>query len=126
MATNYLKETLNREACTQAELSRRSSVCSKTISKLYHKKGPVSPITKRKILRGLNELSERSYSLGDIFPEEIEPLSLFLDLDSIDAKKAVEIINKLSEFYGAELKLVGFDGFPPTADFSGKKKKRAA
>jgi len=67
MATNSLKDKLNKHGITQVELSKESGRSIGLINKVCNKKITPSPTTKYKILNALNKLSDENYTIEDIF-----------------------------------------------------------
>lgn len=68
MAKNNLKATLQKEGITQVELSSPANVSTGSISKYINQKRTPSPTTMSKIVKGINQLSGKSYTTKDIFP----------------------------------------------------------
>ena len=67
---NRLREILDTEGLTQAELSRLSKVASGTINRYINQGANPSPATKAKIVKAINNyLDSEKYSIVDIFPE---------------------------------------------------------
>jgi transcriptional regulator with XRE-family HTH domain len=66
----YLKEIIEEEGISQAELSRASGVSTTTINKICQKnfKGSnISPTTKGKLIKALNKIIEnKRYSIQDV------------------------------------------------------------
>jgi len=69
MAKNDLKKILQKEGILQAELARKSGVSAGTINRLCSKKRAVTPTTQAKIIKALNQLTDKKYGVYDIFPE---------------------------------------------------------
>lgn len=68
MATNNLRQVLENERKTQAELARESGFSTTTINKIYTGKGNGSPTTQAKIVDAINSLSGQNYAIFAIFP----------------------------------------------------------
>jgi transcriptional regulator with XRE-family HTH domain len=67
MARNKLKQILQKEGITQAQLSAKSGVSSGTINKVCNGNRLVTPTTQAKILKALISLAGRNYGTKDIF-----------------------------------------------------------
>jgi DNA-binding XRE family transcriptional regulator len=65
---NKLREVMNNERITQAELARKTQLSTTTINKIYLRKSNGSPTTRGKICDGIKALSGQSYSEKNIFP----------------------------------------------------------
>jgi transcriptional regulator with XRE-family HTH domain len=65
----FLKEILEKEGISQAELSKACDVSTTTINKICTKNlngSNISNTTKGKIAKGINKLSDANYSIKDI------------------------------------------------------------
>ncbi|WP_374139167.1 MULTISPECIES: helix-turn-helix transcriptional regulator [unclassified Sphingomonas] len=69
VATNNLKKILPEEGVTQVQLAKASGLSEGTINKIYNGKRTPAPTSMFKILKGLNELSNRTYAITDVFPK---------------------------------------------------------
>lgn len=68
MAKNNLRQVLDNEKITQAELARESGFSTNTVNKIYLKKTNGAPTTRGKMVDAVNRLSGQSYTLYAIFP----------------------------------------------------------
>ena len=71
MARNWLKDLCQKEGVRQVELSERSGVGYSTINKIYNNHRTVSPTTKAKVVKALNDLSKNSYSIEEVFDDRV-------------------------------------------------------
>ncbi|MEJ1384861.1 MAG: helix-turn-helix transcriptional regulator [Candidatus Sedimenticola sp. (ex Thyasira tokunagai)] len=128
MTSNNLQITLDRRGIRQVELAHHAGLSVSTIGGVARNKRTPSETTKHRIIVALGELSNTVFSLDEIFPDPSEPLSIFFDLDSINPKSATEVIDALSELFGARLSIANYHNLPPQSDSSSKKarRKRAA
>jgi len=65
----FLKEILEKEGISQAELSKACDVSTTTINKICTKNlngGKISNTTKGKIVKGINKLGDTNYSIKEI------------------------------------------------------------
>ena len=76
MAVNLVKKILEDGGFTQRELSEKSEVSLATINQVCNQKIDVSPRTKSKILKGLNQLITDELSIGTVFVLPDEPLPI--------------------------------------------------
>jgi transcriptional regulator with XRE-family HTH domain len=67
MARNKLKQILQDEGITQAQLSAKSGVSAGTINKVCNGRRPVSPTTQAKIIKALISLAGRNYDRKVVF-----------------------------------------------------------
>jgi transcriptional regulator with XRE-family HTH domain len=67
MARSKLREILEKEGITQAQLSAKSGVSSGTINKVCNAKRSVSPTTQAKIMKALISLAGKNYSPKGLF-----------------------------------------------------------
>jgi transcriptional regulator with XRE-family HTH domain len=67
MATNRLKEVLEREGIRQSEIAYKSGVSVGTVNRTCNMKRTPSPTMRHKILKALVELTGTEYHHDDIF-----------------------------------------------------------
>ena len=65
-----LKEIRMEADISQAKLAEIARLSYSTISRLERGRTQPSKVTKRKILKALNQISPKKYKFEDIFPEE--------------------------------------------------------
>lgn len=63
-----LKEILEKEGINQIDLSKSIKKAYGTINKICNNRYNPPPTLKNKILKGVNKLSDRIYTLEEIFP----------------------------------------------------------
>ncbi len=63
-----LKEILEKEGISQIDLSGSIKTAYGTINKTCNNRYNPAPTLKNKILKGVNKLSDRIYTLEEIFP----------------------------------------------------------
>lgn len=126
MAFNLLGKILNDFGITQSELARISKVSLGTISRVVNSVRTPAPQTKAKIVHGINSRTNKNFGIEDVFPDITKPLSLYFDLETIDAKKAADVINILSELYGEKLCIVSTSTLPPLSGSSSEKQNKVA
>ncbi|HBL78137.1 MAG: hypothetical protein A2W90_13705 [Bacteroidetes bacterium GWF2_42_66] len=64
---NRLKEIRIKEGLTITELSKKSDVSTRTISRIENSEGKSKVETLNKLLKNLNELTNKSYSFENVF-----------------------------------------------------------
>ena len=71
-AQNRVLETRLEEGVSRAELARRAGISETTLRRVEEARRNVSPLTKAKIVRGFNNLLEKSrdYTFSDLFPDD--------------------------------------------------------
>lgn len=67
MASNNLKEILVSEGIKQVELANKINVSAGTINKVCSKKLTPSPTFQNKITSGINNISNKTYNVDDVF-----------------------------------------------------------
>ncbi len=65
-----LKEIRKEADISQAKLAKIARLSYSTISRLERGRTQPSEVTKRKILKALNQISSKKYKFEDIFPEK--------------------------------------------------------
>lgn len=72
MARNNLRVILINEGIRETELARRANLSAQTVARVASQTKSVAPVTRTKILKGLNGFSARTkhYTFQDVFPEE--------------------------------------------------------
>jgi len=68
MAYNNLKKILTEEGLTQAKLAAHCGLCSGTVNRIANGKKSASPRTFHRLVKGLSELSKKTFSFEEIFP----------------------------------------------------------
>lgn len=66
---NNLKNTLDSNGISQAELAADAKISLGTINKLYNCKISVTQKTQSKLIIGLNKVSTKKYTVDQIFPQ---------------------------------------------------------
>ncbi len=69
MAKNNLKRILEIEGIIEPALASKIDLSIGTINKISNQKLKGSPKTRNRIVNGINLITEKSYTLEDIFPE---------------------------------------------------------
>ena len=67
MARTKLKQILENEGISQAQLAQRSKISAGTINKLCNHKRLVTPTTQAKIMKALISLAGRNYERKAVF-----------------------------------------------------------
>jgi transcriptional regulator with XRE-family HTH domain len=67
MANNLLREKLDSHGIRQVDIAKKSGLAIGTINKVSTKKKTPSPATRSKIVQALNDLSNSSYTVEEIF-----------------------------------------------------------
>jgi hypothetical protein len=73
MAKNNLDVILQKEGLTSNQLAAGASLNKSTVKSVLAKKRSVAPSTQEFLVRTLNRLTKKSYSLEEIFPVQLAP-----------------------------------------------------
>ncbi|MEQ1861877.1 MAG: hypothetical protein ABMA13_18315 [Chthoniobacteraceae bacterium] len=74
MATNNLDTTLEQEKITSNQLARRCLLNRSTVKSVVMKKRSVAPSTQELMVKNLNRMTKKVYTLADIFPPKLKRL----------------------------------------------------
>ena len=68
MATNNLATTLDQEKITAAQLAQRCNLNKTTVRAVYAQKRTPAPSTQELLVKRLNAMTKKSFTVADIFP----------------------------------------------------------
>lgn len=68
MVKNNLRQVIDNEGISQAEVARVSGFSTNTINKIYNKKTNGAPRTQVKVVEAVNQISGQTYDIRVIFP----------------------------------------------------------
>ena len=73
MATNNLATALEKEGFTSNQLAQRCNLNKSTVKSVVMKKRSVAPSTQELIVKRLNRMTKKAYTLEEIFPPKPKP-----------------------------------------------------